>query len=82
MESDRGKSVPKEKFCLQSCVPEQNVMLKMVVGAMCSDITAEQMALVPENNAGVDPACVIAHLEALDPDAERIVICVVMAEVF
>ncbi|CAD7939307.1 unnamed protein product [Amoebophrya sp. A120] len=69
MPGEQGMGVPKSKFCLNSCVPQQNAAtLKLQMNALCSAITEEQMNLIPADPNGVDPACVIAHLESLDPD--------------
>ncbi|CAD7950745.1 unnamed protein product [Amoebophrya sp. A25] len=66
MPGEQGLGVPKQKFCLNSCVPQQDPnTLKLQMDAMCTDINEEQMELIPEDPNGVDPACVIAHLESL-----------------
>jgi len=68
MPGDAGMGVPKQKFCLNSCVPQQDAKsLALKLDDLCSEITEEQMELIPADPNGVDPACIIAHLESLAP---------------
>ena len=72
MPGDASSTVPKEKFCLNSCVPQQDPeSLKLRLDSLCVDITQDQMSLITADENGVDPACIIAHLEKLDPDYVR-----------